>query len=126
LDSSVSADGEVKVWTDAFPLCELIRQYQLNFPVLSTCSDIIGSGDTFAATDVEGRHTSDGNAGKTRQCHAPALDPHDKDFATKLSPFTAAKGSKEIASSLLRPPSQKIKNLEARGLSQSTRQQYAA
>uniref|UniRef100_A0AAV1TUW9 Carbohydrate-binding domain-containing protein n=1 Tax=Peronospora matthiolae TaxID=2874970 RepID=A0AAV1TUW9_9STRA len=51
LDSSALPDDNVNEWTDAFPLSELLHQYQLDTPVISFDGDLDTDGRCPAACD---------------------------------------------------------------------------
>ncbi|KAG2966215.1 hypothetical protein PC121_g24365, partial [Phytophthora cactorum] len=108
--SSNSQNAEIKVWTEAFPLCELLRRYELDFPVLSCRSDLAGNDSLGETGDRTGR--------KTSRRYAPALDQHDEHF--NVDPCTLVTDFvKEVVPPpppALSPRSQEIKNLETRGL----------
>uniref|UniRef100_H3H1R1 ABC transporter domain-containing protein n=1 Tax=Phytophthora ramorum TaxID=164328 RepID=H3H1R1_PHYRM len=121
------AKSEIKVWTEAFPLCEQLRRYELDFPVLSSRSDLVVNHlvvkhpvddlSRLAALQIAaeaGAHSTLDNGGHRRATrrYAPALDEYDEDSDSE----PGAESVNEAARPPLSPRSQEMKDREARGL----------
>uniref|UniRef100_H3H9P2 FAD-binding domain-containing protein n=1 Tax=Phytophthora ramorum TaxID=164328 RepID=H3H9P2_PHYRM len=121
------AKSEIKVWTEAFPLCEQLRRYELDFPVLSSRSDLVVNhlavkhpvDDLSRLAELQiaaeaGAHSTLDNGGHRRATrrYAPALDEYDEDSDTE----PGAESVNEAARPPLSPRSQEMKDREARGL----------
>ncbi|KAL4146288.1 hypothetical protein PRNP1_012154 [Phytophthora ramorum] len=121
------AKSEIKVWTEAFPLCEQLRRYELDFPVLSSRSDLVVNHlavkhpvddlSKLAALQIAaeaGAHSTLDNGGHRRATrrYAPALDEYDEDSDTE----PGAVSVNEAARPRLSPRSQEMRDREARGL----------
>ncbi|KAG7389169.1 hypothetical protein PHYPSEUDO_010971 [Phytophthora pseudosyringae] len=125
---SGSLNADANGCTEAFPLSELLRRYELDFPVLSCRSDLTDSDPLGELSKIAGlqsvvepedRTSSDGTRRKTSRRYAPALDQHDEHFGGEDSSALAADFVKEVVPPpppTLSPRSQEMRNLEARGL----------
>ncbi|KAE9335216.1 hypothetical protein PF008_g13594 [Phytophthora fragariae] len=130
--TSSGPNAELKVWTEAFPLCELLRRYELNIPVISAKSDLVPNDSPAEVDKVVGKSAevtaSDSSHRKTTRHYAPALDQHDEDFDADFNVLTSEEGVeeeevdpppvKETAGIPLplSPRQQEIQSLETRGL----------
>ncbi|KAF4133167.1 Carbohydrate family 9 binding domain-like [Phytophthora infestans] len=97
-ESSSGLQGDDKKWLNAFPHSELLRRYELDFPVLSCRSDLVDKDE------LSGRNTS--------RRYAPALDQQDEHFDER----TLVKNFVPPPPPVLSPRSQEITNLESCGL----------
>lgn len=128
--SSETSNTELKVWTEAFPLCELLRRYELDSPVISAKSDLHSNDPPAEQDKTVGKSaevaTPDGTHRKTSRHYAPALDQHDEDFDADFNAVPSEESVEETASpSTVKevctppPPSPmllEIQSLETRGL----------
>ncbi|KAG1688068.1 hypothetical protein DVH05_004384 [Phytophthora capsici] len=90
------------MWTESFPLFDLLRKHQLDFPVISVRSDLPEAPPDLGI---------DRTCRKPNRRYAPALDEHDEvydeDIVTDFVPAPPP---------ALSPRSQEVKTLETRGL----------
>jgi hypothetical protein len=122
-ESSSRPKGDINVWTEAFPLCEVLRRYEIDFPVLSSRSDLAGSDPrdalgnvTDQSADSGARSSVEGTYRRTSRRYAPALDQHDELLDLEPSEVAACPTKTATATPALSPRSQGVKRLEDRGL----------
>ncbi|GMF13033.1 unnamed protein product [Phytophthora lilii] len=123
-DSSQPSNDDTLAWMEAFPMCELLRRYELDSPEIISQSDLADDNPLDKLSNIlgpqlsgEGTVSSEGGHRKTSRRYAPALDQHDEEFDSDFNALVID-GADRIAPPPppLSPRSQKIKNLESRGL----------